>query len=330
MNILVIGGAGYIGSHMVRQLDQAGHKVIILDNLSTGFADAVTAGQLIIGEMQDRTLVEQILGDHQIESVIHFAACALVGESVIEPAKYYQNNVLATLELLEAMRRCDVKKIVFSSTCATYGQPKIVPITENEKQEPVNPYGFTKLVIERALEDYSRAYGLNFAALRYFNAAGASPEGGIGEDHQPESHLIPIVLQVALAQREKITIFGDDWETPDGTCIRDYIHVDDLCRAHALALDRLDSRTNLKLNLGTGNGYSVRQIIEACREVTGCVIPEVVGERRPGDPPKLVADSSLANTVLGWTPQYQAPKTIIETAWAWHQTHPNGYNGSAK
>lgn len=330
MNILVIGGAGYIGSHMVRQLDQAGHKVIILDNLSTGFADAVTAGQLIIGEMQDRTLVEQILGDHQIESVIHFAACALVGESVIEPAKYYQNNVLATLELLEAMRRCDVKKIVFSSTCATYGQPKIIPITENEKQEPVNPYGFTKLVIERALEDYSRAYGLNFAALRYFNAAGASPEGGIGEDHQPESHLIPIVLQVALAQREKITIFGDDWETSDGTCVRDYIHVDDLCRAHALALDRLDSRTNLKLNLGTGNGYSVRQIIEACREVTDCDIPEVVGERRPGDPPKLVADASLANTVLGWTPQYQAPKTIIETAWAWHQTHPNGYNGSAK
>lgn len=330
MNILVIGGAGYIGSHMVRQLDQAGHKVIILDNLSTGFADAVTAGQLIIGEMQDRTLVEQILGDHQIESVMHFAACALVGESVIEPAKYYQNNVLATLELLEAMRRCDVKKIVFSSTCATYGQPKIVPITENEKQEPVNPYGFTKLVIERALQDYSRAYGLNFAALRYFNAAGASPEGGIGEDHQPESHLIPIVLQVALAQREKITIFGDDWETPDGTCVRDYIHVDDLCRAHSLALDRLDGRTNLKLNLGTGNGYSVRQIIEACREVTGCDIPEVVGERRPGDPPKLVADASLANTVLGWTPQYQAHKTIIETAWAWHQTHPNGYTGGAK
>ena len=330
MNILVIGGAGYIGSHMVRQLDQAGHKVIILDNLSTGFAEAVTAGQLIIGEMQDRTLVEQILGDHQIESVMHFAACALVGESVIEPAKYYQNNVLATLELLEAMRRCNVKKIVFSSTCATYGQPKIVPITENEKQEPVNPYGFTKLVIERALEDYSRAYGLNFAALRYFNAAGASPEGGIGEDHQPESHLIPIVLQVALAQREKITIFGDDWETPDGTCVRDYIHVDDLCRAHSLALECLDGATNLKLNLGTGNGYSVRQIIEACREVTGCDIAEVVGERRPGDPPKLIADPSLANTVLGWTPQYQSPKTIIETAWTWHQTHPNGYTDATK
>ena len=252
MNILVIGGAGYIGSHMVRQLDRAGHNVVILDNLSTGFAEAVTAGQLIVGNMQDRPRVQQILDDHQIESVMHFAACALVGESVVEPAKYYQNNVLATLELLEAMRYCDVKKIVFSSTCATYGQPLVVPITENEKQEPVNPYGFTKLVVERALEDYSHAYGLKFAALRYFNAAGASPEGGIGEDHQPES----------------------------------------------------------------------------CREVTGCEIVEVVGDRRPGDPPKLIADPSLANSVLGWEPQYQSPLPIIQTAWNWHQTHPHGYQGS--
>ena len=330
MNILVIGGAGYIGSHMVRQLDRAGHNVVILDNLSTGFAEAVTAGQLIVGNMQDRPRVQQILGDHQIESVMHFAACALVGESVVEPAKYYQNNVLATLELLEAMRYCDVKKLVFSSTCATYGQPLVVPITENEKQEPVNPYGFTKLVIERALEDYSHAYGFKFAALRYFNAAGASPEGGIGEDHQPESHLIPIVLQVALAQRKQITIFGDDWETPDGTCVRDYIHVDDLCKAHLLALERLDSAANLKLNLGTGNGYSVRQIIESCREVTGCEIVEVVGDRRPGDPPKLIADPSLANSVLGWEPQYQSPLPIIQTAWNWHQTHPHGYQGSPK
>ncbi|MDA7918196.1 UDP-glucose 4-epimerase GalE [Mariniblastus sp.] len=330
MNILVIGGAGYIGSHMVRQLDRAGHQVVVLDNLSTGFAEAVTAGQLIVGDMQDRSLVEQTLGDHQIESVMHFAACALVGESVIEPAKYYQNNVLATLELLEAMRHCDVKKIVFSSTCATYGQPQVVPITENEKQEPVNPYGFTKLVIERALQDYSHAYGLNFAALRYFNAAGASPDGGIGEDHQPESHLIPIVLQVALGQREKITIYGDDWDTPDGTCVRDYIHVDDLCKAHLLALERLGSGPNLKLNLGTGNGCSVRQIIESCREVTGCDIAEVVGDRRPGDPPKLIADPSLANTLLGWEPQYHSPKTIIKTAWAWHQTHPNGYTGGSE
>ncbi|MGB1928757.1 MAG: UDP-glucose 4-epimerase GalE [Mariniblastus sp.] len=330
MNILVIGGAGYIGSHMVRQLDRAGHNVVILDNLSTGFSEAVTAGQLIVGDMQDRALVQRILGDHQIESVMHFAACALVGESVIEPAKYYQNNVLATLELLEAMRYCSVKKIVFSSTCATYGQPQIVPITENEKQEPVNPYGFTKLVIERALEDYSLAYGLNFAALRYFNAAGASPEGDIGEDHQPESHLIPIVLQVALGQRENITIFGDDWETPDGTCVRDYIHVDDLCTAHLLALERLETGDNLKLNLGTGNGYSVRQIIESCREVTDCDIAEVVGERRPGDPPKLIADPSLANNLLGWAPKYQSPKAIIETAWAWHKTHPNGYESDSK
>jgi len=325
MNILVIGGAGYIGSHMVRQLDHAGHNVVILDNLSTGFAEAVTAGKLIIGDMQDRVLVEKILGEHQIDSVMHFAACALVGESVIDPAKYYQNNVLATLELLEAMRHCSVKKIVFSSTCATYGQPKVVPITEAEKQEPVNPYGFTKLVIERALQDYSNAYGFNYAALRYFNAAGASPEGGIGEDHQPESHLIPIVLQVALSQRKNITIFGDDWATPDGTCIRDYVHVDDLCKAHLLALERLDTGTNFKLNLGTGNGCSVRQIIETCRQVTNVDIEEIVGSRRPGDPPKLIADPSLANKLLGWKPQYLSPKVIIETAWAWHQTHPHGY-----
>lgn len=313
---------------MVRQLDQAGYNVVILDNLSTGFVEAVTAGKLVIGDMRDRVLVEKLLGDHHIESVMHFAACALVGESVIAPAKYYQNNVLATLELLEAMRHCDVKRIVFSSTCATYGQPKVVPITETEKQEPVNPYGFTKLVIEQALQDYSQAYGFNFAALRYFNAAGASPEGDIGEDHQPESHLIPIVLQVALAQRKNITIFGDDWATPDGTCVRDYIHVDDLCKAHLLALEHLDSGANFKLNLGTGNGCSVRQIIETCREVTNFDIEEVVGSRRPGDPPKLVADSSLANKLLGWEPQYLSPKAIIETAWAWHQSHPNGYPGN--
>jgi UDP-glucose 4-epimerase len=325
MNVLVVGGAGYIGSHMVRLLDRAGHDVIVLDNLSVGHVASVTAGKLVVGDMRDRNLVQRLLRDHQIDAVIHFAACALVGESVVEPAKYYQNNVVATLELLESMRACDVKKLVFSSTCATYGVPSTVPISEKQKQEPVNPYGFTKLVIERALTDYASAYGFGFAALRYFNAAGASPEGDIGEDHDPESHLIPIVLQVALGQRERITVFGDDWPTSDGTCVRDYIHVDDLGAAHLAALERIEPGKGIKLNLGTGVGFSVRQIIETCRQVTGCDIPEVRGQRRPGDPPELIADARMANSVLGWTPKYKTPRPIIETAWNWHQSHPHGY-----
>lgn len=325
MRVLVVGGAGYIGSHMVRLLAQAGHTVVTLDNLSTGFSAAVTAGELIVGDMRNRELVEQVLRQHRIEAVMHFAACALVGESVAEPAKYYQNNVLATLELLEAMRACDVKQIVFSSTCATYGVPEKVPISESTPQAPVNPYGFTKLVIERALDDYAQAYDFGFAALRYFNAAGASPAGNIGEDHDPESHLIPIVLQVALGQRTQISIYGDDWPTSDGTCVRDYIHVDDLGSAHLAALERLQPGRGLKVNLGTGVGFSVRQIIETCREVTGVEIPETIGPRRPGDPPELVADASLAAQVLDWQPKYQTPRPIIETAWAWHQANPHGY-----
>lgn len=325
MNVLVVGGAGYIGSHMVRLLDRAGHQVVVLDNLSTGFRQAVQCGKLIVGEMADRTLVESVIREHQIDAVMHFAACALVAESVADPAKYYQNNVVATLQLLEAMRACDVNRIVFSSTCATYGVPSEVPISETTPQQPVNPYGFTKLAIERALDDYAAAYGLSFAALRYFNAAGASPDGSIGEDHDPESHLIPIVLQVALGQRDKVIMFGDDWPTADGTCVRDYIHVDDLGDAHLRALDRLEPGKSIKVNLGTGVGYSVRQIVETCREVTGHDIPAELGPRRPGDPPELVADASLASTVLGWQPKYTSPKPIIETAWAWHQSHPNGY-----
>lgn len=325
MNILVVGGAGYIGSHMVRQLDQNGHRVVVLDNLSTGFREAVTAGELVVGEMGDQSLVERVLSDHAIDAVMHFAACALVGESVIEPAKYYQNNVVATLSLLEAMRKKAVRKIVFSSTCATYGVPEVVPISEKTPQRPVNPYGFTKLVIERALDDYAAAYGFGFAALRYFNAAGASPEGGIGEDHDPESHLIPIVLQVALGQRENVTIYGDDWPTHDRTCVRDYIHVDDLSAAHLAALEKIEPGKGLKVNLGTGNGFSVRQIIETCREVTGHEIPAVEGPRRAGDPPELVADASLAARVLGWQPKYTEPRPIIETAWKWHQANPRGY-----
>ena len=328
MNVLVVGGAGYIGSHMVRLLDKNGHNVVVLDNLSTGCAPAVTAGELIVGDMADRTLTEQILGDHKIDAVMHFAACALVGESVTNPAKYYENNVIATLQLLEAMRKTDVGRIVFSSTCATYGVPDVVPVSEKEKQVPVNPYGFTKLVIEKALEDYSHAYNLGYAALRYFNAAGASPEGDIGEDHDPESHLIPLVLQVALGQREQITIFGDDWPTPDKTCVRDYVHVDDLGAAHLAALERIKSGEGIKVNLGTGRGFSVREIIETCRDVTGHEIPAVIGERRAGDPPELIANAAMAKKVLGWEPEYPDPHPIIETAWKWHNANPTGYDKS--
>ena len=325
MHILVTGGAGYIGSHAVRVLSRAGHDVWVYDNLSQGHRSAVPAGRLIEGELADRQRLIATLSERRIEAVMHFAAFALVGESVSDPAKYYQNNVVASLSLLEAMRSAGVGKIVFSSTTATYGEAKRIPITEDEPQHPINPYGFAKLVIERALADYARAYGLAYAALRYFNAAGASPEGDLGEDHTPESHLIPIVLQVALGQRERITVFGDDYPTPDGTCIRDYIHVDDLANAHLKALERLEAGRGLQLNLGTGRGQSVRQVIESCRRISGRPIAVEIGPRRPGDPPELVADSSRAQAALGWRPQYVELDAIVETAWRWHSTHPNGY-----
>lgn len=325
MRVLVVGGAGYIGSHMVRLLDRAGHHVVVLDNLSTGFRKAVTAGTLVVGDMGDRALVESTLREHSLDSVMHFAACALVGESVQDPGKYYQNNVAGTLALLEAMRAVGVKKIVFSSTCATYGIPSEMPIREGTPQEPVNPYGFSKLVCERMLEDYARAYGFGYAALRYFNAAGASPEGGIGEDHDPETHLIPIVLQVALQQRASIAIFGEDWPTRDGSCVRDYVHVDDLGQAHLAALEKIEAGEGIKVNLGTGRGYTVREVIDVCREVSGARIEVESGPRRQGDPPELVADPGLARELLGWAPRYTDIRSIIETAWQWHQTHPNGY-----
>ncbi|HMP79098.1 MAG TPA: UDP-glucose 4-epimerase GalE [Pirellulaceae bacterium] len=329
MNVLVVGGAGYIGSHMVRLLDQAGHRVHVLDNLTTGFREAITAGEFHFGEMDDAKLVQAILADHRIDAVMHFAACALVNESVTDPAKYYRNNIVATLSLLESMRAVGVQRIVFSSTCATYGTPQAVPITESERQLPVNPYGFTKLVIERAMADYAAAYGFAFAALRYFNAAGASPAGDIGEDHDPESHLIPIVLQVALGQRAQVTIYGDDWPTPDGTCVRDYIHVDDLGRAHLAALERLVLGQGIEVNLGTGRGHSVREVIDVCREITGHEIPAVIGPRRAGDPAELVANAQLAKQRLGWTPQIPELRDIVETAWRWHASHPHGYRSKS-
>lgn len=325
MRILVTGGAGYVGSHAVRKLLQAGHDVCVYDNLSRGHRAALPAGLLVEGELADTPRLQGLLRERRIEAVMHFAALALVGESVERPDLYYTNNVTGSVSLLEAMRRADVKRIVFSSTTATYGVPQKVPITEDEPQRPINPYGFSKYVVERCLLDYRAAFGIGFAALRYFNAAGASPQADIGEDHDPESHLIPIVLQVALGQRQQLTIFGDDYPTADGTCVRDYVHVDDLADAHLSALQRIEPGTDFRINLGTGRGHSVREVLEACRRVTGHEIPAMIGQRRPGDPPELVADASRARQTLDWTPQYQDIEAIVETAWRWHQSHPNGY-----
>jgi len=325
MKILLTGGAGYVGSHAAWTLHRTGHEVWVYDNLCEGHRDAVPDGKLIVGDLLDGEKLRATFQQHQIEAVMHFAAFANVGISVTDPSQYYNNNIVGTLSLLDAMRAEGVKKIVFSSTCATYGEPDVVPITESESQQPISPYGFTKLAIERALADYAHAYGLGYAALRYFNASGASADGTNGEDHQPETHLIPLVLQVALGQREEILVFGDDYPTPDGTCVRDYIHVDDLATAHVAALKKLTSGSQLKLNLGTGQGASVMEVIEACREATGHAIPACVVERRPGDPPELVADASLARKTLGWEPQCKNIGAIVASAWQWHQTHPNGF-----
>ena len=325
MRVMVVGGAGYVGSHTVRLLNSLNHDVWVYDNLSRGHVESVPREQFIQGNLTDRSLLMQVMLDKGIEAVMHFAAFALVGESVQHPAMYYQNNVTATFELLEAMRSVGVWRFVFSSTTATYGQPDKMPIREDTPQNPINPYGFTKLVVERALRDYAAAYGFGVAALRYFNASGASADGSIGEDHDPESHLIPIVLQVALGQRDSIQVFGNDYPTKDGTCVRDYIHVEDLATAHLAALEKLQPGSVLEMNLGTGVGHSVLQVIEACRKVTGQPIPAIVAERRPGDPACLIADSSLAQKTLGWSPKYVSIDSIVETAWNWHKKHPRGY-----
>lgn len=326
MRVLVVGGAGYVGSHTVRLLNALNHDVWVYDNLSRGHVESVPREQFIQGNLTDRSLLMQVMLDKEIEAVMHFAAFALVGESVQHPAMYYQNNVTATFELLEAMRSVGVWRFVFSSTTATYGQPEKMPIREDTPQDPINPYGFTKLVVERALRDYAAAYGFGVAALRYFNASGASADGSIGEDHDPESHLIPIVLKVALGQRDAIQVFGNDYPTEDGTCVRDYIHVEDLATAHLAALEQLKPGSVLEMNLGTGVGHSVLQVIEACRKVTGHPIPAIFADRRPGDPACLIADSSLAQKTLGWTPKYVSIDSIVETAWNWHKTHPRGYS----
>lgn len=325
MRVLVTGGAGYVGSHAAKLLAKSGHEVVILDNLAEGHRHSVGKLPLVIADLLDRDSLIGALRDHEIEAVMHFAALAYVGVSVREPAKYYQNNIVGSLVLLDAMRAVGVDRIVFSSSCATYGIPKQVPIPEDHPQNPISPYGFTKYVVERALADYSHAYGLGYAALRYFNASGAAADGTLGEDHDPETHLIPLILQVALGQREYVEIFGTDYPTPDGTCIRDYIHVDDLALAHQKALELLEQGMELKLNLGTGCGASVQEVIDLCREITGHPIPTRAAPRRAGDPPGLVADARAAQRILNWQPRYSM-REIIETAWAWHQKHPRGYS----
>lgn len=326
MRILVVGGAGYIGSHAVRYLIERGHDVKVYDNLCLGHAKAVPAGRLIQGDLADRAGIESALREHAIEAVMHFAAFASVPESVTEPAKYYANNVVGTINLLDAMRSVGVSRIVFSSTCAVYGIPEQVPMTENTPKAPINPYGFSKLVIEQALADYAHAYDLGYTALRYFNACGAAADGAIGEDHDPESHLIPVCLEVALGKRPQIQITGTDYPTPDGTCIRDYIHVEDLADAHCKALERIVPGQGKVYNLGSGTGFSVRQVIESARRVTGHPIPAVEASRREGDPPALVAAPELAKQELGWSAKFTEIDAIIASAWNWHKTHPRGYD----
>ena len=318
--VLVTGGAGYIGAHACKALAAKGYTPVTYDNLVYGHAEAVRWGPLEKGDIGDRTRLEIVMQKYKPSAVLHFAAYAYVGESVENPAKYYRNNVAGTLSLLDTMRKCGIDKIIFSSTCATYGMPDRIPIDENHPQNPINPYGRTKLMIEWILRDFAVAYGLKYAVLRYFNAAGADPDAEIGENHNPETHLIPLVLEVALGRRNRVEIYGTDYDTPDGTCIRDYIHVTDLADAHLLALDYLmDGGECSVFNLGNGNGFSVREVIQSAAKITGCDIPYLEIERRPGDPAVLVGSSEKIINALGWRVVYNSLDTIIKTAWHWHK-----------
>lgn len=325
MNVLVCGGAGYIGSNMTALLARAGHVPVVFDNLSKGHRAAVRDARLVVGDLADRDLLVGTLREHTIEAVMHFAASIEVGESVAEPLKYYRNNLSNTQNLLSAMEEAGVTKFVFSSTAAVYGLPARVPIPEDAPKDPINPYGETKLAVERMCHYQAQAGKLRFAALRYFNACGAGDDGRLGEDHQPESHLIPLIIQAALGQRPDIKIYGTDYPTSDGTCIRDYIHIDDLCRAHLLALNRLQEKTELAYNLGNGQGYSVRQVIDTVRRVSGRRFKVTEVDRRPGDPPVLTSDATRARIELGWQPEKPGLEEMVTTAWKWHTEHPNGH-----
>lgn len=320
MNILVIGGAGYIGSHMVKKLGRMGCQVTTLDNLSNGHRDAVLCGTFVEGDLADSVLLEQLLSAERFDAVMHFASFIQVGESVEQPAKYYENNVTNTLRLLGAMRKANIKRFIFSSTAATFGTPQYTPIDENHPQNPINPYGRSKLMVEQMLDDFDRAYGLKSVCLRYFNAAGADPEGELGERHSPETHLIPLVLQAASGKRPHISIYGRDYDTPDGTCIRDYVHVSDLCEAHWLGLQSLMGGAGSQhYNLGNGNGFSVQEVIDTAKWVTGKPISVLDAPRRSGDPNRLVANAMRAKQFLGWEPQFTDLRTIVTHSWEWEK-----------
>jgi UDP-glucose 4-epimerase len=316
--ILIVGGAGYIGSHMVKMLMRSGYHVITLDNLVTGYRDAISGGDFVFGDTADKLSLDRLLSGYSIDGVMHFASFIQVGESVQHPSKYYQNNVAATLNLLDAMVAHHIPALIFSSSAAIFGEPAYTPIDEQHPKQPINPYGLSKWMIEQILADYDQAYGLKSVCLRYFNAAGADPEGQLGERHEPETHLIPLVLQAASGRRQAITVFGQDYDTPDGTCIRDYIHINDLCQAHLLALEYLFQGGNsTAYNLGNGSGFSVTEVIEVAKQVTHKPIEVLMGERRMGDPARLVADSKQIQTQLGWQPQYADLATIVAHAWQW-------------
>lgn len=320
MKVLVVGGAGYIGSHMVKMLSKAGHQVTTLDNLSNGYRDAVKYGDFVEGDIADAGLLDQLFTENAFDGVMHFASYIQVGESVAKPSMYYRNNVTNTQVLLDAMVEHGIMHFIFSSTAATFGEPEYSPIDEAHPQKPINPYGHSKLMVEQILRDFDHAYGLKSVCLRYFNAAGADPDGELGERHIPETHLLPLVLQAVSGRRDHITIFGVDYATPDGTCIRDYIHVNDLCSAHLLGLEYLVAGGESKaFNMGNGQGYSIKEVIDMSKKVTGSDFTVTIGERRDGDPARLVADSALLQKELGWTPAYADLETIIRHAWAWEQ-----------
>lgn len=327
MAVLVCGGAGYIGSHVVLSLKEANIDTVVIDSLEYGHRESIDIADFYQGNIGDKELLKKIFTKHNIDTVMHLCAYIEVGESVLKPSKYYNNNVVNSIALIDTMNECGVKNFIFSSTAAVYGEPEMIPLEEGAKKNPSSPYGLSKLMLEEILADYNKAYGINFVALRYFNASGAHPSGNIGEAHNPESHLVPLILQVPLGKRESIKIFGDDYPTKDGTCIRDYIHVLDIASAHINAMDYLKKGgKSISCNLGNGSGFSVKEVIDVARKITGHKIPAEIVAKRAGDSSELVASSSLARSVLGWTPKITSIEEIVKSAWKWHSTHPNGYS----